>query len=363
MEKDNRRGQAQLPENQITAPVADNSQPITRRRGLHPRRTVGLTAIAGAAALSLYAAFGADSDAEACGGPCPTPTPEPSPTRVAPAPTPTEISCIPTDLKGNVVNFSKDETDDANMVTDNRALFHFENLSQDTTHTCAEMVGVKTFESPHLHPNGSGWLESQTEVVGSRKVFLVPAGTSRDEWVNFTNTGGCTVQVDAVKAGNGLTLEQVMELPADKLSGDAMVEFAFWENPDCIPTATPTVTSSATATSTPTEAPTSTDTPTVVRKAKTHTPTNTSTSVPIEATETPVPPAETPEPVDTPTATPVRIVTTLVDSGDGSSGKRNGILLVSGILSVVGAAVAMGGKKIKETADSVDHTFTGLRRK
>lgn len=188
------------------------------------------------------------------------------------------ISCEPNDLKGRVVNFSPDQSDDPHMVTENRVLFHFENVSTDTTHTCPENVIVRTFASSQLEPNGSGWLESQNEAVENRKEFLVPAGTTRDEWINFPESGGCTYQIDGLKAGNGLTLDQVMELPANQLNGGVMIDYAFSKDIDCAPTATPTNT--ATATSTVTFTPTSTNTP---KPTETPSPTATSTF-----TETPV---------------------------------------------------------------------------
>jgi hypothetical protein len=174
------------------------------------------------------------------------------------------VGCISTDLKGTVKTFTKDTTDDPHM-SDNPVLFHFENVS--TNPACPDVVYVDTFGSTQKEPNGTGWLESQHYIEGSQKQFLVPAGTTRDEWVNFPDAADCTYQMEALRTGE-------VRIPPTYFGND-MIDYAFSEDKDCIPTPTPTnaKTATPTATNTP-EAPTATTTPT-------------STEVPGTATNTP----------------------------------------------------------------------------
>lgn len=247
----------------------------------------------------------------------------------------TITGCNDHDLKARVLNFTQDQSDDANMAEKSVHVL-IENVSSDNN--CPNIAVAETFVSDQDHPNTeAGWLESQDQMEERQQEFYVSAGESKEVWLSFPDNADCkdqkSYQMDFVKEGRSdreYTLGEVKTLPANKLYGSVMMEFAFYEDEDCKPTATPTNTATSTVTFTPT--PTNTETRTVTptntppptethRREKTKTPTSTATPI---ATETPVPSVTTVPVEQTPIPVP-SIEPSLPLAGYGFSvkGKRN----------------------------------------
>lgn len=179
-----------------------------------------------------------------------------------------DAECNPTDVKGTFkATFTTDPNDEVHLST-NPALIHLEDVNPNDA--CSNNVLVEVFSSPLTSTTVAGFLESQTKV--SEQIFKV--GAERNEWLNF-DTNACSGQIDVLRMTNDMSFEQIKQLPANKLNGLIMIDAATWENPDCLPTATPTNTATSTATfiATSTNTPEATNTPDVPTFTPTSTPT------------------------------------------------------------------------------------------
>ena len=176
----------------------------------------------------------------------PTATPTPTPLPEA-TPTPKPPECTVTDRGGN---FDWAGDSERHLIND-PVTFHLFNKS--TNPDCPSIVkafAYATNEQPHTE----NWLTSQ-ELLGSQTYDIEEGAQDQRESFDIPDTNKCFVQVDITR-----DLENAPLPPF--ISGDAMIDWGLWENPDCKVTPTPTPTPTPEPTPTPTPEPTATPTPT-----------------------------------------------------------------------------------------------------
>lgn len=213
-----------------------------------------------------------------------------------PTVSPTPTNCNPNDLSGRLLY-------SGNHLSGDPVVGLFNNAAQNPA--CPDDIFVHGYESPHLVPEGPGWLESQRRFF-SRRITIPQGATGFRVKIDVPDSKQCFLQVDATR------LEEGPEPPY--IQGIDMIDYVFVDNTEVCKAP-------------PAQTPEPTKTPTQPPSVSQPSPTPTPVTV-VEAPPAPtpsVPPPETPQP-------PTR----LPRSGGSPAGMMGFLEVFAGSLILVG---------------------------